>query len=209
MTRIVVQMNIYQSNNYRKGLSWLHVDDEPGVQEKEQVMDQQSAISVYVVYLTIPSNIQEHQPRQDNSIPCMVVWQIQRDTEQPQGKKLHRTIKSSNILRGSFSNRDNVPAPIQIRRQIQPQHLKINFFVKNRPIQFHISLIKPVKRDQSSFFNIEVKKLLPAPVYSVSQIRFKFKDQFQLLPQIRCGITSSVESSIISRGIIQMTKSVR
>ena len=172
-------------------------------------MDQQSAISVYVVYLTIPSNIQEHQPRQDNSIPCMVVWQIHRDTEQPQGKKLHRTIKSSNILRGSFSNRDNVPAPIQIRRQIQPQHLKINFFVKNRPIQFHISLIKPVKRDQSSFFNIEVKKLLPAPVYSVSQIRFKFKDQFQLLPQIRCGITSSVESSIISRGIIQMTKSVR
>ena len=57
MTRIVVQMNIYQSNNYRKDLSWLHVDDEPGVQEKEQVMDQQSAISVYVVYLTIPSNI--------------------------------------------------------------------------------------------------------------------------------------------------------
>ena len=168
-------------------------------------MDQQSYISVFVVYLAIPSNIQEHQPRQDNSIPCMAVWQIHRDTEQPLGKKLHRTIKSSNILRASFSKRDNLLAPIQIRREIQPQHLKKFFFLKNRLVQFHISVIKPVKRDQSSFFNIEVNKPLPAPVYSVSQIRFKFKSQFQLLPQIRCGITSSVESSIISRDIIEMT----
>ena len=168
-------------------------------------MDQQSYISIFVVYLTIPSSIQEHHPRQDNSIPCMAVWQIHRDKQQPQGKKLHRTIKSSNILRGSFSNRDNVPAPIQIRREIQLQHLKRIYFLKNRPIQFHISVIKPVKRDQSSFFNIQVNKPLPAPVYSVSQIRFKFKGQFQLLPQIRYGITPSVESSIISRDIIQMT----
>ena len=91
----------------------------------------------------------------------------EQDTEQPQGKKLHRTIKSSNILRGSFSNRGNVPAPIQIRREIQPQHLKRNFYLKNRPIQFHISVIRLVKREQSSFFNIEVNKPLPALVYSV------------------------------------------
>ena len=57
MTRIVVQMNIYQSNNYRKDLSWLHVDNDPEVQEKEQVMDQQSYISVFVVYITIQSSI--------------------------------------------------------------------------------------------------------------------------------------------------------
>ena len=57
MARIVVQMNIYQSNNYRKDLSWLHVGGEPEVQEKEQVMDQQSYISVFVVYLSIPSSI--------------------------------------------------------------------------------------------------------------------------------------------------------
>ena len=57
MTRIVVQMNIYQSNNYRKDLSWLHVDDEPGVQEKEQVMDQQSYKSVFAVHPLIPSNM--------------------------------------------------------------------------------------------------------------------------------------------------------
>ena len=28
-----VQMNIYQSNTYRKGLSWLYFDNEPRVQE--------------------------------------------------------------------------------------------------------------------------------------------------------------------------------
>ena len=163
-------------------------------------MDQQSYISVFVVYLTIPSSIQKHQPRQDNSIPCMAVWQIHRDTERPQEKKLRRTIKSSNILRDSSSNRDNVPAPIQIRREIQPQHLKRIFFLKNRPIQFHISVIKPVKQEQSSFFNIEVNKLLPAPVCSVSQIRFKFKGQLQLLPQIRCGITP-VQKAVLSAEI--------
>ena len=51
-----VQMNIYQSNNYRKDLSWFHFDDELRVQEKKQVKDQQSWISVFVIYLTIPSS---------------------------------------------------------------------------------------------------------------------------------------------------------
>ena len=35
-----VQMNIYQSNTYRKHLRWLYVDDEPRVQERQQVKDQ-------------------------------------------------------------------------------------------------------------------------------------------------------------------------
>ena len=43
-----VLMNIYQSNTYRKDLSWPHFDDEPRVQEKQQVKDQQSCISVFV-----------------------------------------------------------------------------------------------------------------------------------------------------------------
>ena len=37
-----VLKNIYQSNTYRKDLSWPHFDDEPRVQEKQQVKDQQS-----------------------------------------------------------------------------------------------------------------------------------------------------------------------
>ena len=36
-----VQMNIYQSYTYRKDLSWLHFDDEPRVQKRQQVKDQQ------------------------------------------------------------------------------------------------------------------------------------------------------------------------
>ena len=34
-----VQINIYQSNSYRKNLSWLHLDDELVVQEKQQLKD--------------------------------------------------------------------------------------------------------------------------------------------------------------------------
>ena len=30
-----VQMNIYQSNNYRKDFSWLHFGNEPRVQERQ------------------------------------------------------------------------------------------------------------------------------------------------------------------------------
>ena len=41
-------MNIYQSNTYRKDLNLPHFDDESGVQERQQVMDQQSSISIFV-----------------------------------------------------------------------------------------------------------------------------------------------------------------
>ena len=50
------QMKIYQSNTYRKDFSWLHFDDEPRVQERQQVKNQQSCISVSVAYLAIPSS---------------------------------------------------------------------------------------------------------------------------------------------------------
>ena len=35
-----VQMNTFQSNTYRKDLSWLHFDNEPRVQERQEVKDQ-------------------------------------------------------------------------------------------------------------------------------------------------------------------------
>ena len=49
-----VQMNIYQSNACREDLHWLHSDDEPRVQEKQQVMDQQPYIPISAAYLTYP-----------------------------------------------------------------------------------------------------------------------------------------------------------
>ena len=51
-----VLMNIYQSNTYRKDLSWPHFGDEPRVQEKHQVKDCQSCIFVFVACLTVPSS---------------------------------------------------------------------------------------------------------------------------------------------------------
>ena len=74
------------------------------------------------------------------------------------------------------------------------------FFLKNRPIHFHINrtiVIRPVKRNQLSFPSIEINKPLLNPVHRVSQIRFNFRSQFKLLPQIRCLITFRLESSII------------
>ena len=59
-----------------------------------------------------------------------------------------RTSQDTNLLGGSFSNRDNVRAPIQFRRESQLEHPKRQFFLKNRPIHFHINTIKvmrPVK----------------------------------------------------------------
>ena len=48
-----VLKNIYQSNTYRKDLSWPHFDDEPRVQEKQQAKDQHSCIFGFVACLTI------------------------------------------------------------------------------------------------------------------------------------------------------------
>ena len=50
-----VPKNIHQSNIYKKDLSGPDFDDEPRIQEKQQVKDQQSCIFVFVAYLTIPS----------------------------------------------------------------------------------------------------------------------------------------------------------
>ena len=119
-----VQMSIYQSNIYRKDLCQLHFNDEPVVQERQQLKDRQSWISHFVAYLTILSSNQGHQPRHDSSILCTALWQIYGDTENLRRKKLQRKNQGSNFLQGSFSNRDNVRAPIQFKRKSQPQHLK-------------------------------------------------------------------------------------
>ena len=47
-------MNIYQSNTYKNNFSWLDFDNEPRVQERQQVKDQQFYILVSVAYVTYP-----------------------------------------------------------------------------------------------------------------------------------------------------------
>ena len=82
-----LQMNIYQINIYRKSLSWLHFEDEPRGQERHQVKEKQPYISVFIVYLTTPSNNWEYQLRHDNIISCMIVWCIYRNADRPQRKE--------------------------------------------------------------------------------------------------------------------------
>ena len=43
-----VQMNIYQRNTNRKDLRWLHFDDEPRFQDRQQGKDQQSYVKFTV-----------------------------------------------------------------------------------------------------------------------------------------------------------------
>ena len=99
-------MNIYQSNTYIEDINWPHFDDEPRVQKRQQMKDQTSYISILVAYVTFPNSSYNYLSRNDNNIPCKTIWLIYRDTEQPQEKKIHRTNEGSNILRGSFRNRD-------------------------------------------------------------------------------------------------------
>ena len=49
-------MNIIEINTYKKDVGWLHFNDEPWVQDKKQVKNQHSYISVFVAYLTFPNS---------------------------------------------------------------------------------------------------------------------------------------------------------
>ena len=86
--------------------------------------DWQSCISVFEAYLKISSNNWRNQPRRDNSIPCMGCGRFIKIKSKLRRKKLHRTNHGPNFLGGTFSNRDNVRALVQFRRETQPQHVK-------------------------------------------------------------------------------------
>ena len=186
-----VQLNIFQSNTYRKVLRWLHFNDQPKVQERQQVKDQESCLSVFVAYLTIPSSNQKHQPR-------FHTWAYVRFIEiqsNPRRKKPYITNQGSNFLGGSFNNKDNVRGPIQFRRELSI--FKDDF--SNPSIFTSIApTIRPAKQNQQSFSCIEINMPITAPVLSVLQIRFKFRSHFQLLPEIRCLIALRIDSTINS-----------
>ena len=73
-------------------------------------------------------------------------------------KKLHIKNQYFNSLGGFFSNRDNVRAPIQFRRESQPSMLKDNFSSWTNPSIFTsivLLVITPVKRYQLSFSELK------------------------------------------------------
>ena len=103
--------------------------------------------------------------------------------------------QGSNFRGANSSNRDNVRG-----EKDNPSIIK-DGFPQEEPhplsLQQHQSY-KRFKRSQLTFSSIKINKPLPAPVHSILQIRFKFRSQLQLLPQIRCLIILRLESSIIS-----------
>ena len=70
--------------------------------------------------------------------------------------------------------------------------------------QQHRRYYRLVKQNQLSFSSIEINKPLPAQVHSPSQIRFKFRSQFQLLPQISSISTDSNITDNIIRKVINV-----
>ena len=63
------------------------------------------------------------------------------------------------------------------------------FLIEKKQIHFHINrtnVIRPIKQNQKSLSSIEIKKPLLAPVRSVVKTRLVFRNQLQLLTQIRC-----------------------
>ena len=158
-------MNIYQSNSYRKDFSWLHFYNDTRVQESQQVLDQYSCIPVCVTFLIYRS---PGIKALFHARSCSRLIEIKNKFA---SNKLHRTNQGSDFLGDSFSNRDNVRAPVQFRTEKKSQYLKMRCFFKNRRINFHVNstrVIRLGKQNKISFFNIEINKSLTALVYSVS-----------------------------------------
>ena len=99
----------------------------------------QVAAVLHICFCTL-SNISKQQPG-DNSVPCKDVWQIYRDTEQTQ---------ENETPQNESSNTDNVRAPVQYRREIQPQYLKTWFFLKQCCL-FPASCVFPALKTTSHF----------------------------------------------------------
>ena len=138
-------------------------------------MDQQPYITVSVAHLRFLSCIYDQQHRYDSSIPCKVVWLLQKDKEQPRRKKLHRMNQRVHFLESSFSNRDSLRVSIQFRGKRQSQHhfLEKMIWVQEQTHPFldqQHQCYKLFKRTKLSFFNIEINNLLLSRIYSVHRL---------------------------------------
>ena len=147
-------MNIYQSHTYRIQLSWQHFDDEPAKgsrereREREKVKEQQSYISAFAIYITIPSSSWGTGPEITTVIHAWPYGRLLEIQSNLSRKKLHRRHQGSNYLGGNFSNRDNIRTPTQFRGQVNPSNLKDDFSTRTDPSIF--SSTAPVLSDRSN-----------------------------------------------------------
>ena len=141
-------MNIYQSNTYRKDFSCLHFNDEPRVQEKQLVKDQQSCIFVFVVYLKILSSNKGTSPDMATVFHAWPYCRFIEILSNLRRKKLLKRNQGSNFLEGNFSNSNNVRALIQPRKEVNTSIIKDDFSSKTDPSIF--ASLEPLLSHQSS-----------------------------------------------------------
>ena len=141
-------MNIYQSNTYRKDLSWLHFNDQLRVQERHQVKEQNPAYPFFQL-------IQQFQVATRRNTPDITTVfhtrpygrfiEIQSNFTR---KKLHRTNQGSNFLGCIFNNRDNAQPQSKLEEKVNLSILKDEFSSRTDPSIF--TSIAPVLLDRSN-----------------------------------------------------------
>ena len=97
-----IQMSIYQSHNYRKDLSWLHFNNEPTVQKKQQVKDQQSSIPVLLLIYQFHVAARSTNPDMTLALHARPHGRFIEIQSNLRRMKLHVTNQSSNFLGISF-----------------------------------------------------------------------------------------------------------
>ena len=173
----------YQINTNRKDESRLHFNYEPRVQQRQQVQEQQSYLSVFVALLLFPSN----SPGMITVFYARSYGDLQR-----QGATSGKTnfVKRIKVQRQSQQQRQCKSSNlIQKRKTVLKDVLKVDFSSRTNPS----TVIRLFKQNNLSFSSTEINK-----PNSASQARFKFRSQLWLLSQIRSFITLRVESSIIT-----------
>ena len=119
------QICIYQNNTYRNNLNYLHFDNEPRVQERQQMLDQQSYTPASIAYLTYQVAARSTTPDMAIVFHARLYDKFIEIKSNHRRKKLHRKNQGSNFVGGCFSDRDIVRPPIQFRRKRQSQCYKI------------------------------------------------------------------------------------
>ena len=112
------------------------------------------------------------------------------DSEQSQEKETSQNESRLQLFGRQFqqqSKSSKSPNTIQKRKSIPASYKMIFLQEKTHPFLHQQHQCYQTSQTKSvNFSSTEIEKPLPAPIHSVSQIKFKFRSQFQLLPQIRC-----------------------
>ena len=112
--------------------------------------DQHSFIPVSVAYPRYPSSNWEHQPRLTTVFHAWMCGRFIEINSSLRRKYLHWTNQSFNFLEGSFSNWENVRAPIQFRRE---WYLKMLFYSRTGSHMNTTWVIRPIKWNKLKNFS--------------------------------------------------------